>query len=356
MADRFIDFSVLNAYQDRVTQTEKDQQRYGLIEALKHNTPMNKVLASPALKAHLQTVQGRTTQYTGLKEDVITTTSVESFTIPSHLSVSEQKTLTSVSIFSGFRVYPGYFVNNTIEMSTYVQNKYDEVFSAMAAAKETQIANVLSTYKTQVLNGVTQINNGDGTFAFNDSLDTLTVDAAGQKDALFANLKTIMRINKKAGNYNMAVNEGGFNLAINEILKFGATNSENRQFALNQLPTIFETLGIAPSTFQFVAYLLKDGAIGSVQNYPFDFRNGTVVGDKKWGIMPTPAPYIGERLNVFHNIEATDASDLGESTSDLRMTSYEEWGFLDKFFLVPNYNSDLGTRVNDIVKVTGATS
>ena len=356
MADRFIDFSLLNAYQDRVTQTEKENQRYGLIECLKHNSPKNKVLASPALRAHLQTVQGQTTQYTGLKEDVIATTSVESFTIPEHLSVSEQKTLTSVSIFSGFRVYPGYFVNNTIEMDTYIQNKYDEVFAAMAAAKETQIATVLSAYKTQVLAGEAQINHGDGAFAFDGELDTLTCDMAAQKDVLFSNLKTIMRINKKVGNYNMVVNEGGFNLAMNEILKFGQQNDENRQFALNQLPMYFETLGIAPSSFQFVAYLLRDGAIGSVQNYPYDFRNGTVVDSKVWGIMPTPAPYIGERLNVYHNREAADASSLGDTTSELRMTSYEEWGFLDKFFLVPTYNSDLTANVNDIVKVTGATT
>jgi len=356
MADRYIDFSYLNAYQDRKTQTEKDLQRYGLIECLRHNTPMNKVLSSPSLKAHLQTVQGQTTQYTGLKESVITTTSVESFTIPEHLSVSEQKTLTSVSIFSGFRWYPGQFVNNTIEEGVYLDNKFDEVFSAMAAAKETQIASALSTYKTQVLAGEAQINHGDGAFAFDTALDTLTCDLAAQKDALFANLKTIMRINKKAGNYNMVVNEGGFNLAINEILKYGQQNQENRQFVLNQLPMYFETLGIAPSTFQFVAYLLRDGAIGSVQNYPYDFRTGTVVDSKVWGVMPTPAPYIGERLNVFQNIEATDASSLGDRTGELRMTSYKEMGFLDKFFLVTNYNSDLTTRVNDIVKVTGATT
>lgn len=355
MADRFIDFSVLNAYQDRMTQTEKETQRYGLIEALKYNSPMNKVL-NPTLRAHLQTVEGRTTQYTGLKEDVITTTSVESFTIPAHLSDSEQKTLTSVSIFSGFQVYPAYFQNNTIGLEEYMANKYDEVFSAMAAAKETQIANVLSTYKTQVFDGITQVNNGDGTFAFDTNLDTLTVDKAGQKDTLFSNLKTLMRINKKVGGTNIVVNEGGFNLAINEILKFGATNSENRQFALNQLPMLFETLGIAPGSFQFVAYMLRNGAIGSVQNYPYDFRVGSVVDSKVWGIMPTPAPYIGERLNVYHNKEAVDASSLGDTTSHLKMTTMEEWGFLDKFFLVTNYNSDLTSNVNDIIKITGATS
>jgi len=355
MADRFIDFSALNAYQDKITQTEKEKQRYGLLECLRHNSPKNKVL-TPTLRAHLKTVEGRTTEYTGLKEDVITTTSVESFTIPAHLSDSEQKTLTSVSIFSGFQVYPAWFQNNTIAYEDYLMNKYDEVFSAMASAKETQVGNLLNTNKTQGLDGVTQVNNGDGTFAFDTSNDWLTANKAAQKDVLFSNLKTLFRINKKVGDYNIVVNEGGFNLALNEIFKFGQMNQENRQFIENQLPIYFETLGIAPGSDQFLGYMMRAGAIGGVQNYPFDFREGTVVDSKVWGIMDTPAPYIGERLNVYHNREAVDASNLGETTSHLRMTSMEEWGFLDKFFLTSVYNSDLTTRVNEILKIKGLTT
>lgn len=355
MADRFIDFSVLNAYQDKMVQTEKRKQSYGLIDCLKFNTPMNKVL-TPTLKSHLQTVEGRSTEYTGLKEDVITTTNVESFTIPAHLSDSEQKTLTSISIWSGFQVYPAWFQNNTIAYEDYLQNKYDEVFSAMAAAKETQIANLLNTNKTQTIDGVAQINGGDGTFAFDATNDWVSANKAAQKDTLFSNLEALFGINKMGGSHNAVVNKGGLTLAINEILKYGAANSENKQFIQNNLPAFFETLGIAPSTYQFIMYMMTDGAIGGVQNYPFDFRQGTVVGDKKWGIMDTPAPYIGERLNVYYNKEAVDASGLGDTTSHLRMTSMEEWGFLDKFFLVSNYNSDLTSRVSDIVKVVGLTT
>ena len=224
----------------------------------------------------------------------------------------------------------------------------------MAEAKETQIGNILSTNKTQVLAGATQINNGDGTFTFATS--ALTANLAAQKDTLFSNLKTIMRINKQTGNYNMVVNEGGFNLAMNEIFKFGQMNQENRQFVENNLPLLFSTLGIAPGSNQFVSYMMLNGAIGSVQNYPFDFRTGSAVDSKQWGVMDSPAPYIGERLNVYTNKEAVDASALGDTTAHLKMTTMEEWGFLDKFFLVSNYNSDLTSRVNDILKVIGATS
>jgi hypothetical protein len=355
MADRLIDFSALLAYQDKKTQTELLSQRYGLIECLKYNTPFNKVL-TPTLKAHLQQVEGRTTEYTGLKESVITTTSTESFTIPAHLSTSEQKTLTSISIFSGFQIYPAWFQNNTIAMADYLANKYDEVFMAMASAKEVLIATLLNTNRNQVALAVNQINGGDGVFTFDASLDTVTVTKAAQKDTMFANLKTLMRIAKMAGEYNMVVNEGGFNLALNEIYKYAASNDKNLAFIQNQLPKFFETLNIAPESFQFKAYLMLNGAIGSVQNYPFDFRMGTTVDSKVWGIMDTPAPYIGERLNVYHNREAVDASSLGDTTAHLKMTSMEEWGFLDKFFLVTNYHSDLVNVLTDIVKVTGATT
>jgi len=169
-------------------------------------------------------------------------------------------------------------------------------------------------------------------------------------------LKTLMRIAKKAGNYNIVVNEGGFNLALNEILKYGAANDKNLSFIQNMMPKFFETLNIAPEAFQFKAYLLVDGAVGYVENYPFDFRTGTTVDSKVWGIMDTPAPYIGERLNVYHNKEAVDATALGETTAHLKMTSMEEWEFIDKFFLITNYTSDLATRVQDIVKITGATA
>jgi len=355
MANRFIDFSALVAYQDRVTQTEKLQQRYGLIECMKYNTPFNKVL-NPTLSAHLQQVEGRTTEFTGLKEQTITTTSVESFTIPANLSTSEQKTLSLITIMSGFQYYPAWFQNNTIAVNDYLANKYDEVFAAMAAAKETYIAANLNTYKSQVCAGIDQINGGDGVFAFDAGLDTVTVNKAGQKDMLFSNLQTLFRINKLAGAYNAVVNEGGFNLALNEILKYGAANDKNLANIKNQLPVLFETLGISATSFQFVAYMMRNGAFGGVQNYPYDFRTGTTIGQKQWGIMPTPAPYIGERLNVYHNTEAVDASSLGDTSSHLLMTGMEEWGFIDKFFIVNNYNSDLTTRVNDIYKITGATS
>ena len=355
MADRYIDFSVLNSYQDKFVQTEGEKQPYGLIELAQANTPFNKIL-TPTLREHLRTVEGRSSTYPGLKEDTITTTSTESFTVPQHLSDSEMKTLTLVTIFSGFRVYPKYFENNLISYQEYVANKLDEVFRAMASSKEAQILSVLVANRTQVFAGETQVNNGDGTFTFQVATDTLDIDKAAQKDVMFSNLKTLFRINKKTGLYEIVVNAGGFNLALNEIFKFGQMNQENRQFIENSLPKYYETLGIAPGSDQFVAYMMLKGAIGLAQNYPSDFRNPVPVGEKRWGITDSPVPYVNAQLNTYYNREATDASAVGDTTTHLKMTHYEEWAFIDKFFVTANYNSDLATRVSDIVKLEGQTT
>lgn len=355
MPDRFIDFTVLNAYQDKIAQTEGKSQPFGLIRILDASSPTCPIL-TPTLRAHLAKVEGRTSQYPALKEDTITTTTTESFTIPEHLSVSEMKTLTMNTIFCGFRVYPKWFENNLLDYGDYVRNKLDEVFRAMASAKETIILAALAAAKTQIWNGITQVNNGDGTFNFNATTDTLEIDKAAQKDVLFSNIKTLFGINKFPGETEIVVNLGGFNLALHEIFKFGQMNQENRQFIENQLPTYYPTLGISPGSDQFSGYHIRRGSIGIVQNFPSDFRNPVQIGEKLWGITDTPVPYLNTQVNTFYNREAADASGLGDTTTHLKMTHYEEWAFIDKFFLTSIYNSDLSTRPNPIVKIVGTTT
>ena len=355
MANRYIDFSTLLAYQDGVVQTEGKSQPFGLIKLYDASTPTCPVL-TPSLRAHLAKVEGRTSQYPALKEDAITTSSSESFTIPEHLSVSEMKSLTMNTIFCGFRVYPKWFENNLLDYGDYVRNKLDEVFRAMASAKETIMLAHLATNRTQVWGGVAQINNGDGTFAFDAATDQLDINLAAQKDVLFSNLKTLFGINKFPGETDIVVNLGGFNLALNEIFKFGQMNQENRQFIQNQLPTYYPTLGISPGSDQFSGYHIRRGSVGIAQNYPSDFRNPVQVGEKLWGITDTPVPYLNTQVNTFYNREAADASGAGETTAHLKMTHYEEWAFIDKFFLTSIYNSDLASRPNPIVKIVGATT
>ena len=68
-------------------------------------------------------------------------------------------------------------------------------------------------------------------------------------------------------------------------------------------------------------------------------------------------PFIQSRPNVFINTEATDASALVASgNTNATMTHFQEMAFWDRFYVFYRYNSDLTTRQNDIVKISGLTT
>ena len=344
-------------FQDKVVQTELDQRVFGLNQMFLDSTPKNKILTPSMLQA-LQTKQTRTVTYPALKEDVITSTSVESFTIPSNISDAEEVTITSISIFSGYKVFPAMFIDNAISREDYEMNKLEEVFKSMANAKEVQQLAFLETQKTQVWNNLTSINNGAGTYAFNTGTDTLDVDLAGQKNGFFNRLKTSFRNNDQSrmGSYSFVTNEGGLTLALDTIATLGQSNASNQQNGMNAIPKLYGSQNISGGSDQFVGFMIEDGAVGVAQNFPWEFRTAIATSDAQWGITDTNVPMLGNRINTYYNTGKADASAEGGTLAESRMTTYEEFGFLDKFYLVSSYNSDLATRANNIVKVKGATS
>jgi len=350
-----LDFTQLKQYQDRTVQNEFYAKETGVIDFFKMHTPACPVLSS-TLVNKLSTVATQAVGFPALIEQVITTTNVESFVIPQNLSESEEILLTSISIFSGYRIYESLFYDNIIGRADYEQNKLDEVFQAMADAKEAQLVAFLNAEKTQILPELTAINNDSGTFVFQLVTDTLEIDKAAQQNMMFGNLKTAMRLNNRPGEISLLSNEGGFNLALNTIARLGQANDSNLQNPRNDVPRMFSSLNISPAGDQFSAFMATMGAVGMVQNFPPDFVRRENTADSEWGITPFEIPAVKAKVNVFFNKVKTDASGLGGSSAQARMTTYEEWGFLDKFFLVSRYNSDKATKVGNIVKLRGLTT
>jgi len=344
-------------FQDRVVQTELDERIFGLNQMFLDSTPKNKIL-TPSMVAELQKKQTRTITYPALKEDVITSTAVESFTIPSNISDAEEITITSISIFSGYKIFPAMFIDNAISREDYEMNKLEEVFKAMANAKEVQQLAFLETQKTQVWTNLTSINNGAGSYSFNSTTDLLEVDLAGQKNGFFNRLKTSFRNNDQSrmGSYSLVTNEGGLTLALDTIATLGQANASNEQNATNSIPKAYGSQNISGGSDQFIGFMIEDGAVGIAQNFPWEFRSEIATSDAQWGVSDTAVPMLGNRINTYYNKGKADASAEGGTLAESRMTTFEEFGFLDKFYLVSSYNSDLATRANNILKIKGATS
>jgi len=348
-----LDLTLMKQFVDTSkTQTEFRPIETGAIDFIKMHSQFCPVLTM-AIREHLSKVSVQVSSFPALDEMTPTTTTVESFDIPENFSVSREVIVTAISIFSGYRIFPSMFYDNDIARGEYESNKLNEVFQEMGNKKEAQILAHLNSVKNQATLAVTQVNNDTGVYAWNAGSKELEIDLAAQKNMLFGSLQTIFRINNRNKAVSMLVNTGGLNVALNTIEKLGQNNASNQQNTRNSLPPVFETLNLDPGSDQFAGYMAQLGAIGMVQNFPPDFRNNSKTADSEWDVTPFEVPHLKAQLNVFYNKEKDDPSAKGGSSANTRMSYYEEYGFLDRFFFLEVFNSDAANRVGDVVKLKG---
>lgn len=357
----YIDDTVLNDFQSTLGTNEKFLGNYGITDLTKDSTPFANYMP-PSVVALLNTASAsRDAQIPVIKDQTVTTGIVPGFAnIPINLGETANYFFTAFNIFSGFRLTPASFENNQLDAEFYRNEILKNVLQAMAVAKDDIIEAVLETRKTQVLSFTTQVSQGDGTFTFDTGTDTLTVNKAGQKDTMFTYLKELMVANKLGGEYRIVTSPAGIIVGNVEAAKFGTDNTKNLLWSQSDMPMErrYITNQISPSSDVFKGFFVRDGDIGMINNFPFDFRNATDLSTKKWGVTDVEMPFVRSRLNTFINTEATEATALVSPNTDsnLVMTHFEELALWDRFYIVYRFNSDLTSRQNAIVKIAGATS
>lgn len=357
----YLDNTVLNDFQAKEATNEKREANYGMVDLAKDSTAFVDYVP-PSVVEKLNTLSAsRDAQIPVLKDQTVTVTTTPGFSnIPINLGESDTYFFTAYDVFSGFRLYPASFENNQLDGAFYRDQIIRNVLKAMAVAKDDIIETILESRKTQVLSFGTQVSQGDGTFTFSTGTDTLTINKAAQKDTMFTNLEALMVANQLPGGYRIVLSPGGLVVSETEAFKFQSEQQKQLLWAQSAMPPDrrYTTDQIAPDSDNFKGFLVRDGAIGLFENFPWDFRNGTMFGGKEWNITDVEMPFTRSRMNIFINKEATDATSIitPNDDSNLIMSHFEEMAMWDRFYIVYRYNSDLTTRVNDIVKLVGATS
>jgi hypothetical protein len=348
----YIDQTVLTAYQDKAVSNEIRIPQYGLIDAAQASTKEMPYMSAELMEAVAQ-AQSRDVKIPQLAESVITTSTVESFTIPTNLSESEMETLSLITVFAGFAMYPETFKNNVISEEAYKMNKIMEVDKAIAKKVEDYIYTHLDTYKSRILPNTTGVVDG---FTFQAAIDTLEVSKAAQKDVMFANLTQVVAASNDwdLGNMRMA-STYGINAIVNEYAKYGAGNEKNLQF--QGLPEMHYSNRVALTSGRaWTAFLLEAGAIGILPSYKEPFLRGVSVGEAKWGISSGVMPQLKDRVMLYENKEKANATGVGANASTMIMSWKEEYGFIYRFALLKRYVSDRDNKVGHIIKIDGLTS
>lgn len=349
-----------NDFQATEATNEKRFSELGVVDAVKSSTPAVDYIP-PSVKQRMASMSSlRDAQIPVLKDQAVTVVTTPGFPfIPSNRPESDQYTFTAVDVFSGFRHYPAVNDNNTIDSNYELEQVMRNVSYACGNTIESILLASLESRKTQVLANTLQVSQGAGVYTFNAGTDVLEVSKAAQKATMFYETEALMASNELPGRYRIVTNRAGLAVQISEALQYGAGNDHNLQARrFFPMDRIHESGNISGGSDVFHGFMFRDGAIGVIENFPFDFRNGTEIAGRKWSISDTEIPYARMRANIYVNKEATDATALVTpgTDSNLIMTHFEEMAIWFRFYVVYRYNSDLATRANDIVKITGLTT
>lgn len=355
-----LDDTVLVKFQSDLAQSESRRSPLGVINLVKNSTPFCDYI-SPDLIARIREFSSdRPFSIPSILPQTPTVVTTPGFTfIPSNLSNSAEYTFTMYDVFSGFEHYPSLYANNVIRAEFDMKTKLDNVLYAMGNKTEEILAVVLNAQKSQVLNHLNSVNynSGGGTYAFTGA-DILTVNVAAQQATMFAPLNSLMTSNEIGGEYSVVTSPGGLTNQKLEALKYGMNNDKNvESWGMMQASDMHTSQNISTSAV-FDGYYVRKGDIAIFPNFPYDFRNGTKVGEKQWSISPMAMPYLQHPVNVFTEKFAANASALSASGTDTNtlMSHGERMGIWFRFVVVYRPNSLLASRPNGIVKIQGLTT
>jgi len=357
----FLDLTVLNDLQARDATNEKFIGRYGMIDLAKDSGKFIDYIP-PSVKEALSTMSGsRDAIIPALKDQTVTVGTTPGFAhIPSNLAESGVYNFTALDVFSGFRFYPAAYENNQLDPMWYRDQVLKNVLQAMAVTIGDLIEVQLGARKTQALDFTTQISQGDGTYTFDAPTDQLNISKAAVLEVMYWNLVNLMQANKLGGDYRIVTSPAGLVSSITEAREAGPANASNLLWNQAVIPQdrIYTSDQLAAGADIFNGFFVRDGDIGLIENFPFDFRQGTEIAGKKWSITDVELPYTRMRANVFINTEATDATSIIDPTTDtnLTMTTWEEMAIWHRFYIPYRYNSAIASRAQGIVKISGKTT
>jgi len=340
-----LDLTYFNSFQVQSSQTEVRDERFGLIPFGKE-IDMGASWLDTRYRSEMSTNADRAIDLAAIKDDVITVSTQESFNWPNNFSESEKYSVTKYTIAAGFKVPLYIWGNSMVTQQNYFDDKYKKLFRAMAKKKCEIMETFLEAQKTQVFS----VAGAPTGYSF--AANKLTVTNAAQTFIMFDTIRTLMEQNNLNDDIAMVASYG-LKHATNQLKPYGTNNEKN---LINQMPiqTFFDGQITVGGANRFNGFVAQKGAFAMVPNFTPEFLSGANLADCAWGITNFAAPYLNEQVMVFQERAKSDnnsfsASSLTDHAMSIMMGEY----FIHKFYLVQKYNSDLTTRVNDIVKIEG---
>ena len=336
--------------------------RYGALNVVKDGGQFVQFLP-PSVREELSTISGaRSINIPVLLDQAVTVTTTPGFNIPVNLGETQEFSYTAVDIFSGMRLYPAAFKNNVADIEDYRSNVLDNILKEMAIHADNACLQVMSDRASHNLTDFDILDGSATGSATVNTANVITLNAAAQTDVMFRNFAEIITANELDDMpYGIVTNPGG--LALSEAI--AAKNGSNQAIDLEQAQGLMSPdrrykSNQLTAAGRMAGYLVRDGDLGIVENFPYDYVQGTELGGtKKWSVSNTELPHLRMRANIYTNAEATDATALvtGGNDSNLTMTTFEEMAIWARFYIIHKPMTTFDTTgKTGIIQIAGTTA
>ena len=343
-----LDLTELNAYISSEVDDENKKYNYqsGIIQSAKYNTQFQEYMTAQ-IKDKVKNSNGQQIDISALVDSEFSVQTALSFVFDANISASAKTTLAVVTAWTGFNEYPGQYGSNAISREVDMASKYRKASKALGKSITESLYTRLNSRRTQVFSDAIS-NSGESFDATGDNYD-ITL-AGWTSNPVFESLVAQFNDNGIDGgmeDFNMVGNSGLININAYRN-QYGQNNDKNLQG--NPMQSFIDSSGkiVNASGTQATSFMMKNGAVAITDVVPLEFVNNFTIGQfAEFGVGDMELPHTGMRPLVYREEAKADATFVNGSP----MSKVIRHGIGHQFVISTNYNADLTTKVNDILRV-----
>jgi hypothetical protein len=321
--------------------------RYGVLDAFLADTDGEGSIVSPELKEKYFHSIGSTIQTPVIDFDGgISLGSARSVTVADSENTSAMQSITSTTYSWGFTMVPGAYHNNEIGYQLDFEKKFWKYAYLFLSTLDSACATSLNTNKTQVhANTLSYSVTGD-----------VVISPLDKELRLLREVDVMTEANDFFGDLRL-VGNGGFQSIVARMQQYGKYNEVDQSKGLDG-KTFHYSNRVADDTGHGATfYALNQGACGIMTRVDTEAlaRRRSAYAGYEWDSILFPI--LGLPVGTMYYESVGDWNAIaGAATAHLTAGAKEHYGFSVDVAVFNNYNSDIATRANPIMKFAVATS
>ena len=324
----------------RLDQWEERASRYGALDLFARQTDSPTGIITEDLQRQAQLAQGNTLETMVYDKDAtVTIGSSRPTTVSDDENTTAMQSISFTTYQFGFTMIPAQYSNNETDYQRDFNYKLTKHVNKLMATLDTACDTVLNTNKTQVFS-----NQLGYTVASNILTATDT-----ERLRIFADLNPMFMAND-FNEPRHIVGNAGVQSIILEIAEQGLYNQQNRAIQWADKEFHFTTRIADAADKQATGYAVMDDCLGMVFRHSRDAMMRHTTGNG-YQFSVQQVPGIPVPMDVMYYDLVADKNTLtSPQTADLTATKVEGYSFAVDIAFVTNYNSDLSSYSQPIIK------